>query len=235
VDGRRCRVAVSATIGAMEIRVAAPEEYAVVGELTVREYVAGGHVPPASPYVDSLRDAARRAEQALLLVAVEDGAVLGSVAFTNGGQPYANIAAPGEAEFRTLVVAERARRRGIGEALVRECVRRAREAGATALRLSSGPTMTGAHRMYDRLGFTRTPDRDWTPESGGDPLLTYELDLAYCDRCGTPAAEGAHQACRQARELEPPRWCSRCRRRMVVQVTPTGWTARCVEHGELVG
>jgi hypothetical protein len=31
--------------------------------------------------------------------------------------------------------------------------------------------------------------------------------------------------------LEPPRYCSGCRRRMVVQVTPTGWTAKCVEHG----
>ena len=27
--------------------------------------------------------------------------------------------------------------------------------------------------------------------------------------------------------LEPPRYCAQCRRRMVVQVTPLGWTARC--------
>jgi hypothetical protein len=31
--------------------------------------------------------------------------------------------------------------------------------------------------------------------------------------------------------LEPPRFCTVCGRRMVVQVTPAGWTARCVEHG----
>jgi hypothetical protein len=52
----------------------------------------------------------------------------------------------------------------------------------------------------------------------------------FCDRCGEP---GEHPACARARELEPPRFCTHCRRRMVVQVTPTGWTARCVEHGEL--
>lgn len=52
----------------------------------------------------------------------------------------------------------------------------------------------------------------------------------YCDRCGEP---GVHAECRQARELEPPRYCAQCRRRMVVQVTPTGWTARCVEHGDV--
>ena len=33
--------------------------------------------------------------------------------------------------------------------------------------------------------------------------------------------------------FEPPRFCAQCDRRMVVQVTPTSWTARCVEHGEL--
>ncbi|MFA1540859.1 biotin synthase auxiliary protein BsaP [Actinomadura monticuli] len=59
----------------------------------------------------------------------------------------------------------------------------------------------------------------------------------YCDRCGEPAAEGDpagdHAGCRAAREMEPPRYCAHCRRRMVVQVTPLGWTARCAEHGAL--
>ena len=32
-------------------------------------------------------------------------------------------------------------------------------------------------------------------------------------------------------ELEPPRYCSECGRRMVVQVTPDRWTARCAAHG----
>ncbi|MFM9378095.1 hypothetical protein [Gordonia sp. VNK21] len=31
--------------------------------------------------------------------------------------------------------------------------------------------------------------------------------------------------------LEPPRYCGRCGRRMVVQVRPDGWTARCSRHG----
>jgi len=55
----------------------------------------------------------------------------------------------------------------------------------------------------------------------------------FCDRCGEPTESGAHSSCARARELEPPRYCTHCRRRMVVQVTPVGWTARCVEHGEL--
>lgn len=55
--------------------------------------------------------------------------------------------------------------------------------------------------------------------------------LVFCDRCGEPQAAGDHVACRAARQLEPPRFCPDCRRRMKVQVVPAGWTATCVEHG----
>jgi hypothetical protein len=55
--------------------------------------------------------------------------------------------------------------------------------------------------------------------------------MVFCDRCGEPATEADHSACAQARQLEPPRFCPGCRRRMKVQVVPTGWTATCVEHG----
>ena len=33
--------------------------------------------------------------------------------------------------------------------------------------------------------------------------------------------------------LETPRFCAECGRRMVVQVRPDGWSARCSRHGEL--
>ena len=47
-------------------------------------------------------------------------------------------------------------------------------------------------------------------------------------------AGGEHAACSNARTaLEPPRFCAQCARRMVVQVTPTGWSAKCSRHGEL--
>ena len=57
----------------------------------------------------------------------------------------------------------------------------------------------------------------------------------WCARCGEDRASGDHVACDSALALEPPRYCVRCRRRMVVQVVPTGWTARCSEHGEQHG
>ncbi|MEV8514724.1 hypothetical protein [Dactylosporangium sp. NPDC051484] len=55
----------------------------------------------------------------------------------------------------------------------------------------------------------------------------------YCDRCGEALTGGSHATCAAARELEPPRYCPQCRRRMKVQVLPAGWSAACVEHGVL--
>jgi hypothetical protein len=60
-----------------------------------------------------------------------------------------------------------------------------------------------------------------------------EEQINWCDRCGRAPGNADHGACDRARAYEPPRYCAQCRRRMVVQVTPAGWTARCVEHGEL--
>ena len=45
-----------------------------------------------------------------------------------------------------------------------------------AMVLSTDPRMTAAHRLYERLGFTRLPERDWSPMPGVD-LLVYARDL----------------------------------------------------------
>jgi len=60
--------------------------------------------------------------------------------------------------------------------------------------------------------------------------------VTYCDHCGEPSdVAAAHQDCRRRRRLEPPRYCPSCRRRLVVQVVPRGWTAQCSVHGALGG
>ncbi|PZS39378.1 MAG: hypothetical protein DLM62_08605 [Pseudonocardiales bacterium] len=55
--------------------------------------------------------------------------------------------------------------------------------------------------------------------------------MSFCDACGHPVANGQHVSCAHRRELDPPRYCPECARRMVVQVTPTSWSARCSAHG----
>ncbi|HYZ36375.1 MAG TPA: hypothetical protein VE673_06580 [Pseudonocardiaceae bacterium] len=57
----------------------------------------------------------------------------------------------------------------------------------------------------------------------------------FCDVCGRPASETDHAHCAHRRGLEPPRYCPQCAGRMVVQVMPAGWSARCSAHGSYPG
>lgn len=213
-----------------EVRVARPEEYDAIGELTAAVYVAEGYAGEGG-YATVLRDVAGRAEQATVLVALQDRRVVGAVTVATSGGQFAEQAEPGEAVVRMLASDPAARGTGVGTALMQACLDEALRAGCRVVRLSTQASMTAAHRIYERLGFTRTPDRDWSPVPGLT-LLTYELPLQWCGRCGLP---GRHPACEGALALEPPRYCAGCRRRMVVQVTPSGWSARCSEHGRQTG
>lgn len=163
----------------MMIRAVRPAEYAELGEITAQAYLADGHLDfnEDDAYLNVLRDVAGRAAQAEVLVAERDGRILGGVTFAPPGSPLADIAGPDEAEFRMLAVAREGRGQGAGEALVRACIERARAIeGVTAIVLSTQRTMTGAHRIYARLGFIRTPERDWAPVEGLK-LLAYRLKL----------------------------------------------------------
>ncbi|MGH3471716.1 MAG: hypothetical protein ACRDPG_06690 [Nocardioidaceae bacterium] len=64
-----------------------------------------------------------------------------------------------------------------------------------------------------------------------DPQPVGSGGQRFCDHCGGELAVGSHQSCERLRLLEPPRYCSVCARRMVVQVVPRGWTAICSRHG----
>ncbi|OLF18805.1 GNAT family N-acetyltransferase [Actinophytocola xanthii] len=159
------------------VRPARPDESSAVGRLTLDAYLADGHLAAESPYAAKLADAARRAREAELLVAADaEGAVLGTVTLAPPGSPWAQVSGPDELEFRMLAVAPAARGRGVGEVLTRAAVDRAVELGLSAVVLSSSLAMRAAHRLYERLGFHRTPHLDWQPVPG-ETLITYRLDL----------------------------------------------------------
>ncbi|KYK15711.1 MULTISPECIES: GNAT family N-acetyltransferase [Streptomyces] len=164
------------------IRQATADEYGTLGEITAHAYLRDGLLDfgEGDAYLGELRNVAKRAAAAEVLVAAADGRVLGGVTFVPSGGPMADIARPGEAEIRMLAVAPETRGRGVGEALVRACVDRARSVeGCARVVLSTQRTMRTAHRLYERMGFARTPERDWNPlpELDDITLLTYELTL----------------------------------------------------------
>jgi GNAT superfamily N-acetyltransferase len=86
-------------------------------------------------------------------VAEADGEVLGFLGLQRGwvyehDRPFARLTA--------LVVAERARRRGVGVRLVELADGWARERGAFVLMLTTNVRREEAHRFYEALGFSRT-------------------------------------------------------------------------------
>ena len=149
----------------MIVREAKPGEMAAVGELRVTAYTAGNMLAVNSPYASTLRalGADGRGE---VLVAVDDGEVLGTVMF-DPWHPASEVARAGdEAEVRALAVAPAAQRRGVGAALVGAVIDLAARRGVHRLMLSTQPSMTTAQRLYAAAGFTRVPDRDWEPMPG---------------------------------------------------------------------
>jgi ribosomal protein S18 acetylase RimI-like enzyme len=161
------------------IRPAREEDLPAIGEVTFEAYRADGFLAGGEdgPYAKQLADARPRYEEAELLVAVdESGTVLGTVTIAPPGSAWREIGQDSELEFRMLAVSPAARGRGLGEAMTRRVLDRAAELGSTAVVLSSSKAMTAAHRLYERLGFRRTPDLDWSPRPDV-PLITYRLDL----------------------------------------------------------
>jgi ribosomal protein S18 acetylase RimI-like enzyme len=153
------------------IRPAAPAEFAAVGDLCVAAY--GAFLDHTGDYVDTLRDAAARAAEAELLVAVDEQ-LLGTITFVPEGGPLGEIATPDETEFRMLAVSPAAQGRGIGTALLEHIVDASARGDRNGIVCSSQPSMRAAHRIYEKLGFTRDPERDWSPLPGVD-LLAFAL------------------------------------------------------------
>jgi len=110
---------------------------------------------------------------------IATGAILGTVATPRPGGWISELGKTGELDFRLLAVAPAARGRGIGELLTRHVLTLARERGLGRVVMNSGPEMLGAHRLYDRMGFTRLPDRyvTFTSSNGPVTLLTFAYDL----------------------------------------------------------
>ena len=120
-----------------------------------------------------------------LIVADDEGSLVGSVLLYTPGSKFA---IPGrrtitlkEPEVRLLAVAPAARGRGVGVALMRECIRRARESRSPALTLHTMDMMEAAMRLYGRLGFQRAPKLD-IEVAPGVTVKGFRLGL---DRPGT--------------------------------------------------
>jgi GNAT superfamily N-acetyltransferase len=94
-------------------------------------------------------------------------------------EAYAEVGPGGRQEPYALreyfAVAGRARRQGIGRALVLGATERARELGAEGVALWSRPYQTAAHALYGSLGWRRVAERDEDDRVGR--RWVFSLDL----------------------------------------------------------
>jgi ribosomal protein S18 acetylase RimI-like enzyme len=102
------------------------------------------------------------------IVAKQNGSLVGSVLlYPPAADSYASAAiSTSYPEVRFLAVLPQMRGQGIGTALMRECERRARDSRAQAIGLHTMEVMRDAVRMYERLGYMRTPETDFRPGEG---------------------------------------------------------------------
>lgn len=163
-----------------QIRRARPDEYDRIADLTVAGYLADR---PIGEYEAELRRVADRALHGSVLVATgesggagPEGRLVGTVTVLLAVGPWSELAGPGDAEIRMLAVDPAARGAGVGTGLARAAMELARVGGAFRIVLSTQSTARPAHRIYDRIGFTRRVDLDWSPRHGVD-LLGYSLEL----------------------------------------------------------
>jgi ribosomal protein S18 acetylase RimI-like enzyme len=108
----------------------------------------GGAVDPA--YVEALR-AIQAEPNSRQLVAVEDGRVVGcfQLSFLPGLSRHGGW----RAQIESVRVARERRNAGIGTAMMRWAIERARERGCALAQLTTDKRRTEAHRFYRRLGF----------------------------------------------------------------------------------
>ena len=165
------------------IRDARASDRAAIEAVTLSAYEQYGVVMPPALWVryrENIVSTLAAAPPGTQIVAEEDGRIVGSVLLYPAG---AKLVAPGGGsmtlalpEVRLLAVAPSARGQGLGNLLMEECVRRARESGAEALTLHTTDTMQAAMRLYERLGFRRMPDLDFEP-APGVTVKGFRLDL----------------------------------------------------------
>jgi ribosomal protein S18 acetylase RimI-like enzyme len=164
------------TLGHMEIREAFPDEHDRIGRVTADAYRG---LVRDERYLQRIADVGDRAGRTQILVALQDGEIVGSLTLelTTRVNAADDPLEAHRAHIRMLGVAPAAQGRGVGAALMLEAERRAIAAGKREMTLHTTEHMTSARAMYDHLGYERLPD-EVLPD--GFVLLGYrkELDAA---------------------------------------------------------
>jgi len=167
------------TINGLRIRDAVEQDRGTVREVTLLAFQEYAPLIPShwEGYCQAILSTLADVKPAEQIVADWSGAVVGTALLYPAGAVLDRFSSPLEfPEIRLLAVSPTARGRGVGAALLRECVRRARGSGAPAVTLHTSDFMRVGKGMYERMGFVRAPELDFHP-AADLTIMGYRLAL----------------------------------------------------------
>jgi len=169
----------------LTIRDLRPDEFEALGRLMVEVYshLEGFPTPAEQPrYYELLSNIGRFTEKgaARVLVAITPGGELvGGVVYFGDMAEYGSggtaTGVKNASGIRLLGVDPRYRNAGAGKALTNACINLAREQGHSQVILHTTQVMQVAWRLYQRLGFERSDDLDFSQQ--GLPVFGFRLKL----------------------------------------------------------
>lgn len=156
----------------MQIRNASQEERPFIRQQRIEAYqihtasINTAHWQALKQAISSEADSGPGVE---LLVAEAEGEIVGSVVLfppdTDAYEGYVDkLDYP---EIRMLAVAPKAQGTGVASALIKECIKRAKEKGYSYIGLHTGEFMEKAISLYEQHGFERLPQYDFEPANDG--------------------------------------------------------------------
>ena len=172
-------------LGTFNIREARPDEFEALGQLMVEVYsrLEGFPDPEEQPaYYQTLARIGgftQNPETKLLVAVSIEGDLLGGVVYFSDMRYYGSGGtAPQMTDasgVRLLAVDPKARGMGIGKALTQACIQMAKDRNQSRVLLHTTKAMQAAWAMYEKMGFQRFPDIDFSQE--GLPVYGFQLFL----------------------------------------------------------
>ena len=156
----------------LTIRDLRPNEFDALGRMMVEVYsrLEGFPTPPEQPhYYEMLANIGRFADKAstrVLVASSAEGELVGGVVYIGDMAEYGSggiaTSVKDASGIRLLGVDPKFRNTGAGKALTNACIQMAREEGHSQVILHTTQAMRIAWGLYERLGFVRSEDLDFS-------------------------------------------------------------------------